>query len=163
MRKYDNLNVATRDDFNFLIELLGLTTDEFYRYIGTDSSRVTLIAKGERDWSAGCLRLALESFKKVAGDVAVLRPLFKSALEKDYYSFKEWVGKCENAIIYKRIKSSPSRVCIAGLAKSPTIFNRGVVRHQKYLELLKNSCDRYDKIIKDMEFYIEQKEKMDEY
>ena len=93
----------------------------------------------------------------------MLRPLFKSALEKDFYSFKEWVGKCENAIIYKRIKSSPSRISIASLAKSPTIFNRGVVRHQKYLELLKNSCDRYDKIIKDMEFYIEQQEKMDEY
>ena len=161
MKKYDNLNVATRDDFNFLIDLLGLSSNEFYKYIGTDSSRVTLIAKGERDWSAGCLRLALNSFKRVAGDVDVLKHLFKSALDKDFYSFKEWVGKCENAIIYKRIKSSPSRISIASLAKSPTIFNRGVVRHQKYLEHLKSSCDRYDKIIKDIEFYIEQQEKMD--
>ena len=161
MKKYDNLNVATRDDFNFLIDLLGLSSNEFYKYIGTDSSRVTLIAKGERDWSAGCLRLALNSFKRVAGDIDVLKHLFKSALDKDYYSFKECVDKCENAIIYKRIKSSPSRISIASLAKSPTIFNRGVVRHQKYLEQLKNSCDRYDKIIKDIEFYIEQQEKMD--
>lgn len=156
--KYENLNVATRSDFNFLIDLLGLNADEFYHYIGMDASRVTLIAKGQRDWSAGCLRLAYSMFEKVADDVTILKPMFRAMIEQDYYGFVDKVRNCNSPLVFKRIKGCASKTTIASLAKNPTVFNKGVVRHRRYFESLKESCDKYEKIMSDIKFYIEQQE-----
>lgn len=161
--KYHSYGLLSRVDMNNLIAISGMKVGEFFQYIALNQGTLSLIAKGEKKFTEGNIRLLIKVFETLEPKIAELKNLLSLALAKDFYAFQEAVQKSELKILYKKIPNSTTLVTIKGFATGPTWFCKKVNKYHGYLESLYTSCVNYEYVMRNLHKALEQLEESGDY
>lgn len=160
--KYESYGILSRRDMNNLITIGEMKIGKFFEYIALNQGTLTLIAKGDKQFSEGNLRLIIKVFSSFKDKVDELNTIVSLALAKDYYGFYLAVKQSELKILDKRVPES-QQATLRGFQSGPTWFCKKVNRYNSYLMELKSTCENYPLIMEKLKIALEQKQNYGSY
>ncbi len=161
--KYNSYGLLSRTDMNTLIAIADMKIGEFFSYIALNQGTLSLIAKGEKKFTEGNIRLLIKVFGDLENRIYELNRIITLALDKDYYPFQEAVANSDLQILDKKIPTATTKVTIRSFVTGPTWFCKKVNKYQEFLKNLQQTCRNYPGIMHNLTVALEEMNETGDY